>query len=205
MQGYIVNINRVKDEDLIVSILTENSLITLYRFYGARHANVHLGNKIDFEVQSSAKSTISMLREVLPLSQKWMLESQRLFIWQQFIKLLFTHLKDVIELDIFYFHLLQESALKMHKQHPKRVMIEAYLSLLAHEGRLHDDFVCFICDQNILEKVVLARSYLPAHEACVMGPLLPQKDIQKLFDTQSTLHLSDIMITHLWELLQEGF
>ena len=204
MQGYILNINKVKEEDLIVSILTENKLKTLYRFYGARHANINLGYKIDFEALPSAKSTISMLREVLPLSAKWMLVSQRFFIWQQFIKLMFKHLKDVVEIDPFYFHLLEETSIKMERQNPKRVVIESYLEILEYEGRLHDDFQCFICDQPIHDKVVLARSFLPAHKACVFGEEFSQKEIAKLFHSKSTLYLDDREISLLWQLLQEG-
>jgi hypothetical protein len=59
MQGFIVNINRVKEEDLIVSILTKDKLHTLYRFYGARHGSINIGFKIDFEIEQSSKSTIS--------------------------------------------------------------------------------------------------------------------------------------------------
>ncbi|MGB5791615.1 MAG: recombination protein RecO, partial [Poseidonibacter sp.] len=36
MQGYIIDIKPVKDDDLIVSILTETDILTTYRFYGAR-------------------------------------------------------------------------------------------------------------------------------------------------------------------------
>ncbi len=205
MQGYIIHINKVKDEDLIVTILTEQKLKTLYRFYGARHANVNLGYKIDFEVHSSAKSSISMLREVLPLSAKWMLESQRFFIWQQFCKLMYRHLQDVVELDPFYFYLLEETAAKMAKQNPARTAIESYIELLAYEGRLHDDFKCFICDELITDKVVLARSFLPAHQSCVFGQELSKQKIEQLFQTQSTLFLEDTDVTHLWRLLQEGF
>lgn len=205
MQGYIININKVKDEDLIVTILTESRLKTLYRFYGARHANINLGYKIDFEAVASAKSTISMLREVLPLSAKWMLQSNRFFIWQQFIKLMFRHLKDVTELDPFYFHLLEETSIMIERQNPQRVVIESYLQLLEYEGRLHDDFQCFICDEAIEKNLVLARSFLPAHQTCVFGELLEKKRIEKLFESKSTLYLEDDEVTHLWRLLQEGF
>ena len=205
MQGYIIHINKVKDEDLIVTILTETKLKTLYRFYGARHANIHVGYKIDFEVVASAKSTISMLREVLPLSAKWMLQSNRFFIWQQFIKLMFRHLKDVTDLDPFYFHLLEETSIMIERQNPQRVVIEAYLVLLEYEGRLHDDFKCFICDETIVESLVLARSFLPAHQACVFGELLEKKKIETLFESKSTLYLEDDEVAHLWQLLQEGF
>ena len=205
MQGYIININKVKDEDLIVTILTEKELKTLYRFYGARHANIHLGYKIDFEAIPSAKSSISMLREVLPLSAKWMLESNRFFIWQQFIKLMYRHLEDVNALDPFYFYLLEETSIMIERQNPQRVVIESYLTLLAYEGRLHDDFQCFICDAPIKEKLVLARSFLPAHQACVYGEELEKQKIEKLFSTKSTLSFEDDEVTHLWRLLQEGF
>jgi S-adenosylmethionine:diacylglycerol 3-amino-3-carboxypropyl transferase len=205
MQGYILNINKVKDEDLIVSILTESKLKTLYRFYGARHATINLGYKIDFEAVASSKSTISMLREVLPLSAKWMLENQRFFIWQQYIKLMFKHLKDVIEIDPFYFYLLEETSTKMQMQNPKRVVVESYLEILAYEGRLHDDFKCFICDTYIEENIVLARSFLPAHKVCVFGEEISRGRVKSLFDSKSTLYLEDEEVDYLWRILQEGF
>lgn len=55
MQGYIIDIKTVKDDDLIVSILTENHVYTTYRFYGARHSNINVGYKIDFELESNLK------------------------------------------------------------------------------------------------------------------------------------------------------
>ncbi len=61
MQGYIIHITRVKDEDLIVTILTQNVIKTTYRFYGARHSSVHLGYKIDFESLTSLKSGKNVL------------------------------------------------------------------------------------------------------------------------------------------------
>jgi hypothetical protein len=204
MRGYILNTNRVKDEDLIVSILTEKKLKTLYRFYGARHANINIGYKIDFEAIHSAKSSISMLREVLPLSHKWMFESNRFFTWQQFIKLLFKHLKDVVEIDPFYFYLLEESAKKMQKQNPKRVMIESYLTLLEHEGRLHDDFKCFICDESIEDTLTLARSFLPSHQDCVFGTVFKKDLIINLFESKSTIDLNDDEVESIWRTLQEG-
>jgi len=87
MQGYIINFNPVKDEDLIVTVLTKESVLTLYRFYGARHSHINLGYKIDFEAKSSIKSTIPQLSGVLHLASKWNLEHARMFIWQPFVKL----------------------------------------------------------------------------------------------------------------------
>ena len=34
---------------MIVSILTENHIYSSYRFYGARHSNINVGYKIDFD------------------------------------------------------------------------------------------------------------------------------------------------------------
>ncbi|MDP1784740.1 MAG: recombination protein RecO, partial [Sulfuricurvum sp.] len=36
MQGFIIKLSRVRDEDMIVTIISEENLTTLYRFYGAR-------------------------------------------------------------------------------------------------------------------------------------------------------------------------
>ena len=205
MQGYILNINRVKEEDLIVSILTQKRLKTLYRFYGARHSIVNIGYKIDFEAIYSAKSSIPMLREVLPLSYKWMFESKRFFVWQQFLKLLFKHLKDVTELECFYFDLLESLAVKLEKQNPKRVVIEGYLEILEFEGRLHKDFICFICDKSIDTSLTLKRAFLPAHKECIFGTLFTKRSVAKMFDTKSTIELDDKSVEALWEIMLEGF
>jgi len=204
MQGIILNIVRVKEEDLIVTLLTQKRLKTLYRFYGARHSQINLGYKIDFVPIYSAKSNMPMLREVLHLGFSWQFERDKVYIWQQFIKLLYKHLKDVEELDEFYYDLLNKIALKLKKQNPKRVIIEAYLELLEYEGRLHDDFICFICEQDIQKSVVLKRSFLTAHKECLIGKSFEKELIKELFKTKSTLLLDDEQIESVWEILQEG-
>jgi recombinational DNA repair protein (RecF pathway) len=205
MQGYILNINRVKDEDLIVSLLTEDRLLTLYRFYGARHANINLGYKLDFEAINSGKSSISMLRNVLHLGDKWMATPKRFFIWQHFIKLLYKHLKDIDELDSFYFELLNNMNKKFEKQNPVRVVVESYIELLSYEGRLHDDFICFSCEEPIKKNLVLARSFLPAHYECIYDTKLNIKKIKNLFKNGTTIELEDDEVNQLWKILQEGF
>lgn len=204
MQGYILNINRVKDEDLIVTLLTQNRLITLYRFYGARHGHINLGYKLDFEAINSGSSTISMLRNALHLGDKWMVNPKRFFIWQHFLKLLFQHLKDIEELDSFYFDLLDEMNKKFEKQNPVRVVVESYIALLSYEGRLHDDFICIFCENVIRQNLVLTRSFLPAHYECIFGTVLDIKKIKELFLTHSTINFSDDEVSVLWKILQEG-
>ncbi len=204
MQGYILHIVKVRDEDLLVTLLTENSLKTLYRFYGARHANIHLGFKIDFEIRSSPKTTISQLRHVLHLGVPWIADRERFYHWQQFLTLLYRHLRDVDDLDSFYFTLLDETSGCMERQNPRRCIIEAYIRLLRHEGRLHEDFVCFLCNAPITEELVLARGYLPAHRHCLYHTPLPIDRIAQLFEEGHTLFLSDAQIDTLWQILLEG-
>ena len=94
MQGYIVDIKAVKDDDLIVTIICENELITSYRFYGARHSNINIGYKIDFELETT-KSTIPRLKNVIQLGFPWILNNQKMYCWQRYIKLFYPHLKDM--------------------------------------------------------------------------------------------------------------
>jgi hypothetical protein len=205
MQGYIINFNKVKDEDLIVTILTKGSVQTLYRFYGARHSHINLGYKIDFESQSSIKSNIAQLRGVLHLASKWNLDRDRMFIWQSFIKLFFLHLKDVDDIDDFYFNLLEEANAIWHVQNPKRIAIEKYTKLLAYEGRLHDEFVCFNCEKQIEDKPSLARSFLPAHETCIWREPFERLEIKELFSKQSSIFIDDATVDRLWKIVLEGF
>ena len=205
MQGYIIHITRVKEEDLIVSILTQNMIKTTYRFYGARHSSVHLGYKIDFEALTSLKSSLPQLRSVLHLGYTWNKERTRMLVWQAFVKLFYQHLKDIETLDSFYFELLDECSSIWHRQNPKRVAIEAYVRLLAYEGRLHDDFICFNCEERVEEEVTLIRGFLPAHQTCAWNWPLKQTQVENLFQTYSSVQLEDDAIEVLWKILLEGF
>jgi len=204
MQGYILNITKVKDEDLIVTLLSKNRLKTLYRFYGARHSVINIGFHVDFIVQSSSASTISMLREVVQLGTPWLGNIYIFDIWQNFIKLLYKHLQDINEIDEFYYSLLHKSSQKLTKQAPKRVIVEAYLELLEHEGRLHTDFYCMICEKYIEENPVIKRSYLLACQECLVGFSFDKEVLQECFESKSTLNLSDKDVDLLWKTLLEG-
>lgn len=205
MQGYIININRVKDEDLIVTILTNTSIKTLYRFYGARHSTINLGYKIDFEALPSSKSSIPQLKSILHLGYQWNSDRERMFIWQPFMRLFYLHLKDIAILDAFYFQLLEECTLVWQKQNPKRVAIEAYIKMLEFEGRLHDDFICFNCEEIIEEDLTLIRGFLPAHQKCAWNSTFNHLHVKELFKQKSTITLDDDEIETMWKILQEGF
>ena len=205
MQGYIININKVKDEDLIVTILSKHNLHTLYRFYGARHSTINLGFKIDYELDSSAKSNISRLKDVIHIGFRWINKHKLLKLWQDFTRVFFTHLKDVGELDEFYFLLLENASDKWDKQNPKRVAIESYVKLLEHEGRLHTEMFCFLCTNEIKDKKIsLIRAYLPTHKRCSHTLDIDKKALDELYTNKSSIFLNDTEVDRLWYILLEG-
>jgi recombinational DNA repair protein (RecF pathway) len=206
VQGFIIHVNRAKDEDLIVVILSENKLRTTYRFYGARHSVINLGYLIDFETQISMRSNLAQLRNVMHLAQNWNLDRDRFYFWQNFVKLFYEHLRDVDNIDKFYFDLLISCSKKWHKQNPKRVAVEAYLELLQFEGRLHSLEYCFLCEDKIEEEnIALARAFLPAHTGCIHNKGLDINKLKRLFNKKKTLFLSDEETEYLYAVMNEGF
>jgi recombinational DNA repair protein (RecF pathway) len=204
MQGYIINLNKVKEEDLIVTILSKENLDTLYRFYGARHSVINLGFKIDFEKEDSPKGTISRLKDVIHIGYKWINDYKLLRLWQDFVALFYKHLKDAEDTGTFYFDLLQNAEKNWYKQNPKRVAVESYIKLLEHEGRLHKDMHCFLCSRKIETDVSFLRAYLPTHYECSHTLPVNKNGVRELFENKSTLFLSDKEVERLWSVLLEG-
>jgi len=204
VQGFIINLNRVKDEDLIVSILSQGSLDTLYRFYGARHSVINIGFKIDYEKEDSSKSNISRLKDVIHIGYPWINDYKLLHLWQDFSKLFYKHLKDSQEPGSFYFDLLNNASKEWSKQNPKRVAIENYVKLLEHEGRLHKEFYCFLCSRAIKNDVALIRAYLPTHTECSKTLPINKEGLRELYEQKSSLFLSDTEVQRLWNVLMEG-
>lgn len=204
MQGFIISLNRARDEDLVVTILSDRGLDTLYRFYGARHGVINLGFKIDFEIISNVKSTIGQLRDVVHLGYPWLTDHHKLRTWQQFLALFYPHLKESEDTGSFYFELLDHAAEMWSRQNPKRIAIEAYTKLLEHEGRLHKELNCFFCDALITKDVSVIRSFLPAHTNCSHTLSIKQEGLKELFENQSTLFLTDKEVDRLWLVLLEG-
>ena len=205
MQGFIIKLNRVKEEDMIVTIISEKNLTTLYRFYGARHSPINLGFKIDFESETSLKSSIPRMRDLLHLGFSWMGEYHRIQIWQQFIALFYPHLSHTETIGPFYFDLLVSLSNRWKDQNPKRLAIEGYVQLLEHEGRLHRELHCFFCDHPIESDISLIRAFLPAHKECSHTLSINPKGLAWLYDHHSTLFLDDTEIERLWYIINEGF
>ncbi|ADR33788.1 putative recombination protein RecO [Sulfuricurvum kujiense DSM 16994] len=204
MQGFIIKLNRAREEDMIVSIIAEESLQTLYRFYGARHSPINMGFKIDYEAEYSLKSSIPRMKDVIHLGFSWMGEYERLRLWQQFIALFHPHLKDSESIGNFYFDLLNDASARWKDQNPKRVAIESYIRILDHEGRLHRELNCFFCDLPIENDISLIRAFLPAHQNCSHTLSINPKGFEWLYTRASTLFLDDNEVERLWYVLNEG-
>jgi len=204
VQGYIINLNRVKEEDLIVTILSKDNLHTLYRFYGARHGVINLGFKIDYEIEESSKGTISRLKDVIHIGYKWINNNHLLRLWQDFTLLFFKHLKESEDIGPFYFELLNNAEKNWDKQNPKRVAVESYVKLLEHEGRLHRDMHCFLCSQIIKDDISLIRAYLPTHTHCTHTFAINRDALSELYNNKSSLFLNDKEIDRLWNVMLEG-
>ena len=204
MRGFIINIRKAKNEDVIVTVLSRESVKSYWRFFGARHSILQIGNLIDFEVSESKNNFMPNMRSLSHLSFPWLFSNNHLQIWQNFIKLFEPHLKDTIEVDSFYLELLLNIAKKWHKQNPKRLAVEAYIELLDYEGRLYDNGFCYICEEILDEKIGLMRAFLPAHPQCIYAQPLDKKDIFTFYNTHSTIHLSDLDVELLYNIILKG-
>jgi len=205
MRGFVLNTVRVRDEDLIVRILTKNEVLTLYRFYGARHSYINLGYYIDFIAQETPKATIKRLRNVTQLPFDFMFDLQKMLDFKSFVTLLNNHLRDVGRVDSFYYGLLKDIAEKISKRDSKRLLVESYVRLLEKEGRLHKEKSCFLCESKIKDKIALSRAFLPAHERCVMSEGFEREKLDLLFNEKKTLLFDDFEINRLWKIVNLGF
>ncbi len=204
MRGFVLHTVRVRDEDLIVRILTKNEVLTLYRFYGARHSYINVGYHIDFVVEESPKTTIKRLRNVTQLPFSFLFDLEKMLDFKIFISLINRHLSDVTKIDDFYYNLLIEITNEMKNRDSKRLLIESYVKLLEKEGRLHKEFECFLCEQKINGNIALARAFLPAHEKCIYEEGFEKEKIKELFENKKTILLSDDEIDRLWKILNLG-
>ena len=204
MRGFIINIRKAKNEDVVVTVLCNSSVKSYWRFFGARHSILQIGNLVDFEEEDSNNNFMPKMRKLSHLSFPWIFNPKHLTIWQNFIKLFEAHFKETSEIDAFYFDLLLTTAQKWHKQNPKRLAVEAYTALLQHERRLHHNQFCYICEETLDEQVSLMRAFLPAHPNCIYARPLNKESVFKLFNTKSTIHMEDDEVLELYNTLLKG-
>lgn len=207
MQGFVLGIRKVKEEDLLVTVITDNKIKTLYRFYGARHSSINLGYKIDFAAEPIQNRQLLRLRDVTHLGYPWLTDRSKLLAWQTFCKLLGEHLKEVNEHGGFYFELLENCAQKITRSSAKRALLEAYVAILKNEGRLHNPSECFFCGEEIVESegVAMARGLLPSHERCIFQPGFKKSAVTDFFETEKSISLDDKEIEALYSIMLLGF
>ena len=205
MKGFILKINRAKNEDLVVKILTSKSIIVGYRFYGARHSILQLGYLIDFEIEQDKANFLPRIRSISHIGFPWLYDRQKLFIWHQYIGMFSSHFHDVGDIDIFYYDKLLEIAKKWEKQSSYRLIVESFVDILKFEGRLHNIDRCMICSQRIEdENINLIKGFLPTHTHCSNSFLISKKEAEELFKFSSTLNLNDEIVEGLYKIVLKG-
>lgn len=168
MQGFISGIRKLKNEDIIVNIITASHFLSLYRFYGIRHSIINIGRKIDFEVDYNGVF-MPRLRAISQLGFEWENDYQKMRYFQGFMRLLDRHLNGTEEISSFYFELLNRALVIMTRQSPNRALLDLYALLLENEGRKAQNDSCFICDEVLGDKIRIARGFLSAHTHCING------------------------------------
>jgi hypothetical protein len=204
MKGFVIALHKARNEDLVVTILSSHKVTVYYRFFGARHSILQFGYLIDFEVEGDQDTYLPRLRNLSHLGFEWLYDNNRLLLWQNYIKLFEPHLRDTEEIGHFYFDLLLDSAKKWGKQNPKRIVCENYLSLLKYEGRLHNDDLCYICEQEIGNEIALMQAYIPVHPACIQSAALDKKKLRNFFESGKTLYLDDNEVEYLYQVAMRG-
>jgi len=204
MKGFILSVSKAKNEDSIARVLSSTEIKTYYRFFGARHSILQLGNLIDFEVEGEDGRFMPRLRSLSHMGFPWLFDKNKLLLWHNFIKKFEPHLRDAESLETFYYDLLLLAAKKWDKQNPKRVVVESYITLLDYEGRLYAQDKCFICEQRIEEDIALMQAFKPAHPNCIYSPSMPTKKLLDFIETKKTVFLDDDEVDYLHEVVMKG-
>jgi len=204
MKGFIIHLQKAKNEDSIVTLLTPSGVGRYYRFFGARHSIVQLGHLVDFEVNESRGGFMPQLRKLSHFSFPWLYDNNRVLVWHNFLKLLASHLYDTDETSSFYYQLLLESAKKWDKQNPKRVVCDSFVSLLEYEGRIHTQNHCYICEEPLLDTIALMRAFIPAHSYCIYGATFNKEKFFDFLESKKSINYSDEEIDLLYNIIMKG-
>lgn len=204
MKGFILSVKKAKNEDCIAIVLSNTEIRSYYRFYGARHSILQLGNLLNFEVEGEDSQFLPKLRKLSLIEFSCMKHKKKLILWQDFIKKLAFHLEDADSLEAFYYDLLLEAVQHCQKQNPKRIICESYLKLIIYEKRLSTNTHCFICEEAINKEISLMQGFKPAHPKCIHSPALSSQKVFDFFRTQSTICLEDEEVDILFDVLMKG-
>ena len=205
MKGFILKLQRARDEDMIVTILSPTSVKKYYRFYGARHSILQMGYLIDFEEEQERANFLPRVRSLSHIGFPWLYNREKLMLWHQFIAIFERHFRDIESVESFYFDTLLEAAKRWDKQSPKRLIVEVVINILKYEGRLQPPTYCVICNNPIEESIVPLQGFLPTHPECAKAPGISKKFLINLFESGSTILLDDATIEQLYQVALKGF
>jgi len=205
LKGFILKLNRAKNEDMVVTILSEKDIGVYYRFYGARHSVLQLGYLIDFEIEQDRANFLPRVRNITHIGFSWLYDREKLLLWHRFISIFEPHFREVTQIDNFYFELLLSAAKKWQKQNSKRLIIESFIKILQYEGHLHKIDKCIICNQKIENQISFIKGLVPTHSECSHSFALSKVDIDYLFKEALSLYLSDEEVNFLSEIVLKGF
>ena len=205
MKGFILKLNRAKNEDMVVTILSEHTVDSYYRFYGARHSVLQLGYLIDFEVEQDKSNFLPRIRSITHNGFQWLYNREKLMNWHRFISIFEPHFRDVKEIDSFYFYSLLDTAKKWEKQNSRRLIVETFTNILKYEGRINNLSKCVICGSKIENELSLIKGFMPTHPFCSHSVAVDKNSIENLFGTSSTLMLNDDTVEVLSEIALKGF
>ncbi len=204
MKGFIIELRRAKNEDMIVTLLTTSSTKSYYRFFGARHSILQLGHLIDFEVEGDGERFMPRIRGLSHFGFEWLYDHNRLQLWHDFIHLLASHLKDSDTLEPFYYDLLLQSAQRWHRQNPKRIICDSFISILDYEGRVHKEDTCYICEEPLGQYISLMRAFIPTHPHCIDSLPIDREKFFDFLDSGSSIYYSDEEIEMIYSVILRG-
>lgn len=206
MQGYIINIKSAKNQDLILHILTKDKNLSLYRFYGARHSILQIGQKIDFEIQLD-DNFMPKLRNVTELGVSFMHNKETFYIYQQFLVLLDRHLYHIEEGIGFYFGVLEDLRDKIAYGSSMRCVVEAYFKILEFEGRrVNFDSNCIVCHRGLdgAKDVAIMMNLNLAHAQCAIAPRVDKELFIRALNFNSTALLDDEVVLKIYKIMKYG-
>ncbi len=204
LKGFILKLQKAKNEDIIVTILTAKSVTKYYRFYGARHSILQLGYLIDFESEES-HNFLPKIRKISHIGFPWLYNREKLMLWHNFISIFEPHFRDISNIEPFYYDTILKVAKRWDKQSPKRLIVESYISILKYEGRIKPLSKCIICKRDIEDNISVIDGFLPTHSNCSNTQTINKKALEKLFLTASSIDLDDNIIESLYLIALKGF
>ena len=96
---------------------------------------------------------------MIQLGFPWILDYEKNVLLAKIYKTFLSTFKRYRRIRSFLFLLFRKLVYIITKQNAQRAICESYISLLEHEGRLHTDFECLLCEIVIEDDLSLVRGF----------------------------------------------